>query len=468
MRWRATIPICCACWLVACTHTSAPGPNPETQPDAVGASQQASAVSATEARYGGAVEPTGATPESNPPPAADAAREVPQDILLPALGRETAPMGGGAGDHLTAGEAVRFSRHRLGRPVRGVKAELGGIRSTDDSFSVLMGTGTGAGDNVEEMDYSMGVSWDHRLGASTNVGLNTLYSRRSPADWGTDEAHWTVGLGGETHLPWWGDGLELTGELALLRGDTAASRDVAATGGFVDLEGQAGDRWDYGVRLERYGRGFRPLGTTMVADQQSADLRLGFRGPADLKVTGRRLFRERGLSNRQSTPLHITSIAMNAPITMPVYHAKDGELNAQWRERCEPRWSSTKAAIDLSLAPTAGRSGWGYATGMVREETSGQDVDASLLQQFVVAAYRTFRWGGMISTMRPMLSWHERRGSRIEAAHLGAGIALTLEDHVQRLEIAVGHGRDHADPAMLPLELHPIQDLTLTWEVALY
>lgn len=183
------------------------------------------------------------------------------------------------------------SQRTLQRGLKGMQLELQNAETGGVGQSLLVTAGRAAptwrGLNANREDY-LAASWLLQTGSLGDFMLSSVNAYRQGAAGAADIRQWSGGLGWAKDMQLASQRWQLEGELTSLSGNTAtysARRDAAQ---FFSLEGRdANLPLQYGLRLERNGAAYQPLGGAVVANQKAASGQVRWRFDNGVAVSGR-------------------------------------------------------------------------------------------------------------------------------------------------------------------------------------
>ena len=272
-----------------------------------------------------------------------------------------------------------FSYRTLQRSFKGAKMEF-----QPDWF--------GANNSLVLLTGAQGSSWGYMdVFDETTSGASWLIS--SP-DSGSVAANWVktdvaadaaagqaaqgqnvFSLTGEKDVNWLGQKLNFEAEAAYFAGDhidtngTDSGQDHADTGVFFQAGGQGQSPLTYRVRYENYGKDFQPAGAGITADREAGEMRLGWRFPVGLSLTGRGQYY---IDDQESAnPVDTATFGLNLSASLGSWvRGLSGNMDA-YHQNVESRDLTTDQRTDnvnLSLSLPLGQV-WNSSLGLLYRNT---------------------------------------------------------------------------------------------------
>jgi len=234
-----------------------------------------------------------------------------------------------------------YSYLTLQRSLKGLQVELQpelGSDGTRNSIILTSGVnepdwrGISPGNN-----YVNGVSWllqDRNWGSWS---LNFVHNYRDGSTrLGTlDRSQFVYSLAAEKIFRLGSQILELEGEFAHFTGDhngtagPATGQDRSDNGFYAELRGHHRTLpWDYRIRVDRYGRDFRPVGAIVTPDRRSVELHSGWRFDTGISMRVRAQFFEDGFESSNQTITRTYGINLAGQLLKFIAADINGSLDA--------------------------------------------------------------------------------------------------------------------------------------------
>lgn len=219
-------------------------------------------------------------------------------------------------------------------------------------------------------DYTNAFSWlleDVRLGAF-GVNLTQNFRGGSPTLGTLDRNQFVVSLVGEKPFRLGDQDLVLEGEWARFSGDHDGSTDapsgqgVSDTGAFLQLSGLSRSLpWDYQLRLQYYGRDFRPRGGVITPDRRSVEGFSGWRFDSGVLMRLRAQYFEDAAESANPLDTRTAGVNFAGPLLAPWWPEVSGSLDlfvqeVEDRSRTIDQFSQT-FNLNLSKPLPAGWTG---------------------------------------------------------------------------------------------------------------
>lgn len=191
---------------------------------------------------------------------------------------------------LDAGDLFSYYSYlTLQRSLKGVQVELQPAFLAGTGQSIVLTSGAGEAywrDIDPNNNYFNGLSWLVQNADWGSWSFNFVHNyREHDAGLGTlDRIQLVYSLAGEKTFHLASQRLTLEGEFAHFSGDhnglagAASGQDRSDNGFYMELRGRhATLPWDYRIRVDRYGRDYRPVGAVVTPDRRSVEAHSGWR-----------------------------------------------------------------------------------------------------------------------------------------------------------------------------------------------
>ena len=306
-------------------------------------------------------------------------------------------------------------------------------------------------------DNSLGLSWltEWRAMRFTVNAVHNEKELAAPATGPRDRSQDVVSLAGDAPFAFAGTQWRAEAEVARMRGDhdgfgdPTGGLDKSDSGFFAQLSGTLDTTpLSWRLRGERYGRDYRPFGTTVPADRRSAEAHVSWQSPSALLWRARvQEFRDQyETANRLDT--RVIGAAVSGPIA-PWNASLNVDVFRQDLERADHTLDQRNLTANAFLVQPIG-------TLVAQLGLLYQRVDDHLLadasprtKQVTASVVVPVRLGSVSGTIAPGLVWRDVSGFPGETRDVQATLQLALMGGPHRLSLNAG--RLVQDPARAPL-----------------
>jgi len=281
---------------------------------------------------------------------------------------------------------------------------------------------------------------DSKLG---NYGLNIV---RNSRDGGgpVEGSQWVASATGFKGFTLGSQQLELSGELAYLRGEVSTAKGSERREGHglnLQLDGKHQSRpLDYRLRYDRYSRDFRSRGGNVPADNRAMAAEAGWNFDSGVQLRGRlqRIEDRVSSGNRLRTDAAGASVA--GPLRKSRPQAASGKLDLQVQRRGNARGTVKARSVDVQAGVMLNHSDKHQTqvdVGLTHIDDRTR-ADADRISKRVAVTHRAkVSVKGLDLTLAPGVAYQEARSRRGEAS-FGPSLELEARKDNHRLTVQVG------------------------------